>query len=190
MKKQLPNNYYSSDFRAKTAALAAISLLPLAGGAVGAGLLFYEWRIGLAVFTASVLLFKPLMKLSVEKNFSWGCFKNGAIGDQRVLYGDIEDLERADKFQLVPDDYGGIYSDGSDMILGSLEGETRCPKEHFKLEIISKCGSVAYLHIRMGAHEFAFTPKWDGGFDNQIIGPEKAAWGACELEKMMNLQTT
>lgn len=186
MTKSKCSKYYDKDYRIPTAILSVVSLLPILVIICSIAVFFFNWKVGAALLILTILAYKPMLKFCVVKSQEWSKFCNEASIDSKIIYGDIESPERAEKFNLIGMDYGGIFREESEMVLGSIKSEKRCAIQDFSMEIRSKGSIVGYLLVNMGNHVFAFTPKWDGDLDEHPIATEKAAWALSEIQAMMD----
>ena len=104
-------------------------------------------------------------------------FDNISI-DSEVLYGDIEPVETVRKFKLIPDDLGGLYLDGDDVVLGSLMGEKRAPRHQFRYEKVITSGMGDHIQLTFNDERIALIPKWNGKIkERPTSSAAKVEWG-------------
>lgn len=172
----LARQYYKSDFRKPMMLLALIQMIGMAMIPLAIVVVFFTWKVATLVGGVGILLFWKFGDLNVTLGHKWCEFSGVKKIQSEVLYGEIEKPETAGKFRLVAEDVGGLYREGNEIVLGSLNGEVRCSAKDFDYEIINKSALVNYLIVRLGDQRYAFFPKWNGDVKEQPTSPQKVEW--------------
>ncbi|PCJ30197.1 MAG: hypothetical protein COA90_10030 [Gammaproteobacteria bacterium] len=116
--------------------------------------------------------------LNITFGHKWTPFSGDKEVNDPVLYCEIESPETAGKFRFVAENIGGLFREGSDIVLGSLNGEERCPAEDIQYEIIYKAALVNYINVSFSSSTYSLFPKWDGELNEQPTSAQTAEWGA------------
>ncbi|WP_343817642.1 hypothetical protein [Colwellia asteriadis] len=180
------NKYYDKDFRTFMMLLAVLQLFGMILVPIAIVLAFFMWKVAIVVGVIGVLFAWKFGDLNIELGHKWSIFSGEKEIESVVLYGDIERPETAEKFRFVAEDVGGLYQEGNEIILGSLNGEVRCKFNELQFEVVNKSALVNYINISLGDEVFSFFPKWDGSPSTQPNSPEKSDWGASVIQELVS----
>jgi hypothetical protein len=188
--KEVQNKYYIKDFRKPMMLIALLQMIGMILIPVAIVLAFFAWKVAVMIGVVGVLMFWKFGDLNVELGHKWTKFSGSKHIDSKILYGDIENPDTAGKFRFVAEDIGGLYREGNEIVLGSLNGESRCKVEEFEYEIINNSALVNYINVKLGENWFSLSPKWDGPVKEQPLSPEKAEWGVKVINDLLNKDQT
>lgn len=177
MKNNSDKQYYKSDFRTQMMLIALLQMVGMILIPVAIILAFFAWKIAIAICILGVLMFWKFGDLNVTLGHKWTQFSGTKNINSEILYCDIENPETAGKFRFVAEDIGGLYREGDEIVLGSLNGEARCHVNDFEYEIVNKSALVNYINVTLDGKDFSIFPKWDGVVKEQPTSPEKSEWG-------------
>jgi uncharacterized protein YwqG len=186
VQKKDKEDYYKSDLRTPMLLLALLQMAGMILIPVAIVLAFFSWKIAIIIGVIGVLMFLKFGDLFIVKRHLWAKFSGNKKINSKIIYGEIENPETAGKFKFVAEDMGGLFREGEDIVLGSMNGEVRCKVSEFEYKVVNKSALVNYIIVKFDSNEFAFFPIWDGAVIDLPASPEIPLWGANIIKQLIS----
>lgn len=178
------NQYYKKDFRTQMMLIALLQMIGMILIPIALVLAFFNWKVAILVGVIGIIMFWKFGDLNITLGHKLITFSGSKKVDSPVIYCDIESPETAGKFRFVAENIGGLYREGDDLVLGSLNGEYRCKFDNFDYEIVNQSALVNYFIANINNKKFAIFPKWDGNPKDHPTSPEKVEWALSKIQEM------
>lgn len=180
------HTYYKKDFRVQMMLVALLQAIGMILIPIALIFAFFNWKIALLIGVIGVLMFRKFGDLNITLPQKWMKFSNDIKVDSTILYGNIDSPELADKFRFVAPNYGGLFRENDDIVLGSLESEYRCNVNDFEYETIHKNDFISYINVKFPTITHSIFPIWTGALNPQPTTLEKSIWATDIIEQMLS----
>ncbi|MCJ8313547.1 MAG: hypothetical protein HRU38_11365 [Saccharospirillaceae bacterium] len=180
------HTYYKKDFRVQMMLIALLQAIGMLLIPIAIVIAFFTWKLALFIGITGALMYWKFGDLNITLPQKWMRFSGDIVVDSTILYANIDSPELAEKFRFVEANFGGLFREKNDIVLGSLEDECRCNVNDFEFEIIHKNAFISYINVKFPNVTHSLFPIWTGALNEQPTTMEKSIWAADIIEQMLS----